>query len=225
MVRTLAKSLLVAGALGFSALVPIGSASAATACTTPVNDIIEADISDNVSPSVGCQVGTTNNDQPDPIQVNADNMFGHNDWVGVGTELAAAGNNGALTITGNTISGNFSILSSLASVYGEFMLVLKGGASDNTVPNTYVGYLLSGLSGSYLTPFMLIKPEECETKRGVTTCKNPKDEYKAISHWQLYARGEPDTGPGEVPVPAALPLLFSGLLGLGVLGRLRRRSA
>ncbi len=75
-------------------------------------------------------------------------MFGHKDWVGLGTEReGSSGDNGALTITGNTISGNFSILSSLASVYGEFMLVLKGGASDNTVPNTYVGYLLSGLSG------------------------------------------------------------------------------
>ena len=212
MVRTLAKSLLVAGALGFSALVPLGSAHAGTACTTVSNDIVETNIADNVTPSSGCQFGSFNNDQPDPINVNLDNMFGHNDWVGIGAELALAGSNGSLTITGNATSGTFSVLSSLASLYGEFMLVLKGGNGQNIVPDVYVGYLLSGLSGTYLSPFINVN------SRG-------PDSYAGISHWQLYARGEPDTGPGEVPVPAALPLLFSGLLGLGVLGRFRRRSA
>ena len=108
MVRMLAKSLLVAGALGFSALVPVGTASAGTACTVPVNDL-DNNLNDNVEGALGCELGSTNNDQPGPTQVNADAMHGFTDWVDIGNELGAPGSDGGLTITGSVIFGTYSV--------------------------------------------------------------------------------------------------------------------
>ena len=213
MVRMLARSLLVAGALGFSALVPVGTAGAGTACTVPANDL-DNNLNDNVEGALGCELGTDNNDQPGPTQVNADAMHGFTDWVDIGNELGAPGSDGGLTITGSVIAGTYSISNAIWSMYDHFMLVFKDGKGD---PPFYVGYLLGLQDGDFLTPFLNIKV--CDNNQ-----TGPCTERKGISHWQLYAGGDPIIDPDPIPLPGAVWFLLSGLAGLAAIGRARAKA-
>ena len=158
----------------------------------------------------GCQVGSTNNDTLVPLQVNTDAMFGFSDWVfaekwefGEGAEEQI---DIGLIITGDAQSGTWSI-NDIWDLVDNVMLVLKGGASDNTSPNMYVGYLLvdGDTSGTYETPFINTRNE------------NPKD----ISHISAYFRGAQE----KIPEPTTLGLLGLALAALSIGVRRAYRAA
>ena len=159
-------------------------------------------IQNNVSPSAGCQIGTTNNDNPLPDQVNEDQMFGFTDWIfGEKAFDDAEEIDVGFEVDGNGKMGTWLLDGSIWELYANVLLILKGG-SGNTTPPFYVGYLIEegSTSGSYLSPF---------SNNG-----RPKD----ISHLTVYVRGDGDT---QVPEPTTLALIGLGLVGIAYL-RARR---
>lgn len=83
------------------------------------------------------------------------------------------------------------------------LLVLKGGHNGSTP--VYAGFLLQeqdGLEGHWITPVYL------------TT----------VNHLSIYAPGE-EVVPAAVPIPSALPLFVSALIGVGLIARRRKRTA
>jgi hypothetical protein len=190
----------IAGVVAFAA----GAASAGTVCSVS--------IANNVMPSSGCEVGSTNNDNPLPGQVNADVMFGYTDWVYLAKDNDLNGTDegpfpASLTVSGGLQSGTWTINNPFFDDIFDYMIVLKGGVGNNTQPN-YVGWLVTAQTGSYTTPFF-------NAMGG--GAGNPKD----ISHLTLYARGTPQ--PSPVPVPAAALLLLTGAGALGGL-RMKRKG-
>ena len=159
-----------------------------------------------------CDLGTVNNDNPLPGQVNTDNMFGTNTWSFLGkVEGLATGADGDLSIVGDGQSGSWSIsLANFWATHQQAMLVLKGGNGQGIEPQVYVGYLLQlgTLAGTYTTPFEKNNPTN-------------------ISHATLYAvtGTGPPGGPSPVPIPAIFPI-FAAVMGLfGFVGWRRRRAA
>jgi len=178
----------------------MGTSVSAATCTSSVASKVTVL---NTSINDGCDLGSDSNDNVGGgvLDVNTDTMFGFSDWTFLGKNDFGTGETSLnFTITGNDQSGTWTI-SNLT--YALYMLVLKGpNAQSGTQPDTYVGYLLSGTSGTYETPFFKTNPQD-------------------ISHWSLYARGVAfDPQSGTIPVPAALPLMAGGL---GLLELLRRR--
>lgn len=134
-------------------------------------------------------------------QVNADNLFGHNDWVSI------AGGHDV-----NATSGTWSFDPNSFNTYDSLLVVLKDG---NGIPNVYVGYLIleaDGTSGTYTSPF-----------------KNPNNgNLKDVSHINYYGwidpnNPDPVNPPAQTPLPPAA-LLFSSALG-GLFFLRRRRKA
>ena len=161
-----------------------------------------AAISGKVTANSGCELGSTNNDTFNPLQVNLDQMFGFDDWLfaqkdedldGIDEMAIDIG----LSLIGTTLAGTWSI-DDIWSLFSDVMLVFKSGA-NNTDPDTYVGYLLvdGDTSGLYASPFT-------NTHNG-----NLKD----ISQVSAYVRA--------VPEPGTLALFGIGLLGFGVMRRKR----
>ncbi|MGI9393373.1 MAG: VPLPA-CTERM sorting domain-containing protein [Boseongicola sp.] len=157
-----------------------------------------------VTGTSGCELGSTNNDFLNPLQVNADNMFGYNDWVFDAKDNDVDGVDEGddlldLLLVGTQLGGAWSINPNAPSLYEHVMLVFKGGAG-NTDPDKYVGYLLNETSGEYASPFI-----------------NPNNENrKNISHVSVYVRG---IQVEIIPIPAAGFLLIGGLGGLMALRR------
>lgn len=173
----------------FSLAILAGSAAAIADAQTCASLGIE----NNVTANAGCQLGTTNNDFLNPLQVNLDNMFGFNDWIfaeKVIEDPEQVINIGLLLDGGANPDdigpGTWSI-NNIWGSYQNVMLVFKGGGG-NIVPTKYVGYLLvnGDTSGSYFTPF----------ENGNNG--NPAE----ISHVSAYVR---------VPEPTSALLLVAGL--------------
>jgi hypothetical protein len=171
----------------------------AAPCTTA--GVASADISNNVTNNVDCEVGTTNNDSQ--TQVNTDSIFGFNEWAfaekinfGEGPEQTI---DIGLSLTGDETSGTWAINDGW-DLYTQIMLVFKGGQGQ-IAPSNYVAYWLvdSETSGTYQSPFANLNNA------------NATD----ISHVSAYVLI-------TTPLPGALPL-FGSVLGLVGLLRWRRR--
>lgn len=155
----------------------------------------DAPIDDNVTPNMGCELGSTNNDtlggDPALYQVNVDEMFGFDDWIFAQKDEFGDGEVAidiGLTIIGDGESGTWSI-DDIWDGISDLMLVFKGGAGAE--PPTYVGYWIEtgATSGTYLTPF--------------------GPDAREISHISAYIR---EDGGGMIPEPGTLLLFGGGLL-------------
>jgi hypothetical protein len=166
-------------------------------------------IADNVTPSTGCELGSTNNDSlgsdPALYQVNQDGMFGFDDWLFAGKAPSGSEAEDAdigFSVVGNSISGTWSIADLWSTLpISHLMLVFKGG---NHEPDTYVAYLIEvgATEGDYLTPFK----------------HHSRDQATDISHISAYVR----QGTSTIPEPSALALLGFGLTAAA--RRLRRQT-
>jgi hypothetical protein len=188
-----------------------GSAQAAgITCSASIG--FNPPISAHVTPSTGCEIGSTTNDflgpNPAEYQVSKDAIFGFSDWIfadkAFESETAVPI---GLTITGDTISGTWSIDDIWTSLgVSHLMFVFKGGSAQ--VPSEYVAYMIEtgAVTGSYLTPFK----------------HHMKDQPTDISHISVYYRlGTPPPPPPDVPEPSTLVLLGLGFAAVGA--RLRNK--
>jgi hypothetical protein len=186
----------------------MGAASAATCTDLGIQDYALGDLS---GANDGCALGTTNNDTINPLQVNADSIFGGG-WTFA--EKSGGEEEVKVDVGFNAASGVWTVKSNFFSLYKELLLVIKGGAADNILPNTYVAYLFSsddGTTGTYKSPFLNTKPDP--------------DQVAGISHMSAYYRGTGGGVVGPVPVPAGLPLLLSGIAMAGFVARRKSRKA
>jgi hypothetical protein len=208
----LLRAAIVASGALLGLVLPQSARAASIVCTAGVG--FGAPISDNVTPSTGCEIGGANNDflggTPSQHQVNADTMFGFNDWVFAekAFESAQAIDIG-LSITGNPISGTWAVNDIWSTLnVSELMLVFKGGSSKQ--PGQYVGYLIAdgAIAGSYLTPFLT-------TGQGSGA---------AVSHVSAYIRQSTTVTEHELtPVPEPTSLVLFGT-GAALLARRLRRG-
>lgn len=251
MVRTLARSLLVAGALGFSALVPLGSANASTliefngATGNPFDGYTEGDYffqPASGTNDVKCADGRCLKEITQgtvTTMVRSDVVGGLFDLDSFYFALVGQGNTPGIIQT-ITVSGYLlgSLTASLTFTLGELLTAHSADATVTrfdppavTNPDTITkndGFTVSLLAGLFhgvdkVTWSTNTNEVVCKKEKGEEVC-NPADAQARLDN-VLVDHSAYDPSPSEVPVPAALPLLFSGLLGMGVLGRLRRRAA
>ena len=206
-VKGVALTLAVCGSL-FAGAGPVQAAGVTCSATIGFNP----PISNNVTPSTGCEIGSTHNDSlgpnPPDYQVNKDAIFGFSDWIFA--EKAFESETSVpvgLTITGDAISGTWEIDDIWTTLgISDLMLVFKGGSAH--IPPEYVAYKIESgaVTGSYLTPFK----------------HHMKDKPAEISHIGVYYRlGTPPPPPPDVPEPASLALVGLGFAAVGA--RLRKR--
>jgi len=159
----------------------------------------------------GCQYSTTlGNDFLNPtLAVNDEGFFGGG-WTFDFKELTNFGdpadegpNTLDVSFTGDGSGGTWTFNTPIPSGL-EVMFIFKDGQS--ALPGTVVGYLISTISGTFMTPF--INPAMTR-------------ETKDISHISVYIRGDVP----EIPVPGAIWIMGAGLAGLGFFAaRKKKRS-
>ena len=193
------KKQLLLGAIATSALAIGSSIAAPSAYGLSIDSPCAASYTDNVDnagtgTNLGCELGTTNNDFQNPLQVNVDSIFGYDDW-----EVAGKDNEGLGEITSfpdSLTNGTYDLSSVVEDSWTDVMLVFKGG-QGNIEPETYVSYLIDGSidwTGTWTTPFANSRND------------NPGD----VSHITLYYReGETNV----VPTPAAVLPILGGRFG------------
>lgn len=188
------RSIIAGVLLGIASL----SANAGLVCT--------AATAAKVSNTAGCELGSTNNDFLNPLQVNTDLMFGFDDWVFAEKEFDAD-QDIDIGLSGTGLQMGTWTIDDIWGAYTDVMLVFKSGAGNVNI-DTYVGYLLTdgATTGDYMTPH--------------ANANNGKG--KDISHISAYVR----RGGNNVKIfePGALTLLGLSLMG-GVAFARRIRSS
>jgi hypothetical protein len=152
------------------------------------------------SNALQCQNGTGNNDFLNPLAVNAQNFFGHNDWTFLEREPGNDGGTdqgfGYTTNPPNNNAGTWWVNAGALSAYDEFMIVLKAGTQ-------WAGFLFDNEDADNGTWSFPGSP--------------------GLSHLSLYVRGEsPEELLLQVPEPATLALAAFTFAGLGFARRRRR---
>jgi len=186
-------------AVGVAALFSMNVAFAGVVpCTTNVNA---------VTPNLGCQFTTTNNDPRPPETVNGLGFFGHSDWLSDGkTDSGPAPTLSAFS-AGMGKGGTWTLNVS-ASITDLFVL-LKGPNGQGMYGYQLIkDGLVSALIGSWTTPFG-------EFRGGGP--QGPQFRAQDVSHISVYFRES------AVNAPATLALLGAGLAGLAALRRRTRR--
>lgn len=207
--------------MGTALLLGLGFSGAAQSSLIECSSL-DGGVEDRVTTNVGCQI-------LEPLDGNANDsvggdsstwlvntaggtgFFGISNWQFDGRWEDPPNSNGdplefnpadptlnLVTMDGDSQGGTWSLDPDF--VYGDLLFLFKDGGSTNLV-----GFLMTGYSGSYLSPF--IEPP----------FDFPGASPRDISHVSIYYRPH-----GEVPEPHILLLLG---LGLGLLGiALQRKS-
>lgn len=145
------------------------------------------------SPTLGCELGSTNNDSA--TQVNLDALFGETAWDEI-WRSGSSENESQTTIFDLVMFDNeYGTFSIDWTDWDSLLFVQKDGNGD---PNTYVSWLLDPgeLNFTFETPFLN------------TISGNAKD----ISHLTWYGIEGGGGGINQVPEPAPLALMGLGLL-------------
>lgn len=177
----------------------------AVSFTSSAGAMCDSAYEDALTPNMGCEIGSSNNDNPLPGQVNADMMFSIDTW-----ELWDKQDSPE-----DPQSGSFYL--ELDPDLYDVMVVFKGGSSETTDPNLYVGYLLElsadGQTYDWTSPFTNTNNGSSKDVSHITFYYNLKD-----------GGGPPDCLPGEccedgddcdpdVPEPQTLFTLGLALCG------------
>ena len=149
----------------------------------------------NLTMSVAsCLDGVDSNDSA--TDLNDGNYFGIDTWVLLAKDGDESYDSG-INLTGGmfegALSGDFSFDASVWDSYSDVIIVLKDGVADPTNPIKWSAYLLDDFVSSGYWEY---------------------DGVKELSHISVYA--------SPVPVPAAVWLFASGLIGL--VGVARKRA-
>lgn len=202
------KSLTLALAVAGASLFGSHDAQAATLGSCVVSSTI--DVTNKVTPTSLCFAlnGLSDGDAAKLADLNALSINGTTGgWTSLG-KFEPTGSNTYYSLDDSIESlkqGEWDIFAAATSLYGEFMMVFKGGNDNNTDPASFVGYILAGTSGTWSSPLIATTGGSAGTMRD-------------LSNVELFARGAPSV----IPLPAAGWLLLGGLGGLFAM---RRRKA
>jgi hypothetical protein len=174
----------------------VAAANATFAAVCPVNVASKVTQADHMTPVSGCELGSVNDDAQAPVQVNVDEMFGHSDWVLLEQAEYPMG----------VRQGDWQLpdAETFWDTYDRALIVLKGGFNGSTPE--YVGYFVTepdGTGGHWVTPSTLV----------------------SLQHISYYGHEVGTTPVSTVPLPSALPLFLTALMGIGIIARRKRRAA
>ena len=211
----------LAAATGLAIALGVSSASAVTlgTCETAFGSV-----ADRVEPTSACYsfFDLADGDAAKLAGVNSVSIGGETgSWGSLG-KFENTGSNDYFSLNDNTTpnqAGFWALTNKALAEFSEFLMIFKGGNINNTVPSDFVGYILSGESGTWQSPLL-------------ATTGNPGS-TRDLSNVELFARGtgtppngDPGNGNGTavIPLPAAGWLLLTAIGGLGATGLRRRRK-
>lgn len=209
------KTIAATAALATAMMLGAQAAHAVTLGSCVVNDSdgeLVVDVTNKVLASSSCfsLPGLADGDDDKLNELNGVAINGDTGgWSSLG-KFEALGSNTYFSVSGTTfndenepLSGTWKLFNAATSVYDEFMMIFKAGQDGNTDPAAFVGYILTGTSGTWSSPHF-----------------GSNDEFRGLSNVDLFVRGQAPV----VPLPAAGWLLLMGLGGLGVASRRKRKA-